>query len=91
MHNRFVVDSESTVREMVDLAVTNWLSANVLAPTITIVKSLQFSRSGFSKVRKEMQGCWTIASVCAGINDAKRTPPPISHAFADMSGKNDVD
>ena len=27
MHNRFVVDSESTVREMAELAVTNWLGA----------------------------------------------------------------
>jgi hypothetical protein len=27
MLNRFVVDSESTVREMVELAVTNWLGA----------------------------------------------------------------
>jgi hypothetical protein len=46
----------------------------------------------FLESAKEMQGCWTIASVCAGINDAKRTPPPISHAFADMSGNvNDVD
>jgi hypothetical protein len=92
MHNRFVVDSESTVREMVELAVTNWLSAQHFGANDHYRKELAILAERFLESAKEMQGCWTIASVCAGINDAKRTPPPISHAFADISGNvNDVD
>jgi hypothetical protein len=76
MLNRFVVDSENTVREMVELAVTNWLGSQRFGTNIAIAKSGQFSRSGFSA--KEMEECWTIASMCAALiaNSNRSRPTP---------------
>jgi hypothetical protein len=85
MHNTFVVDSESTVREMVELAVTNWLGAQRFGAN-DHDRKVGNSRGAVSRKCERNAEVLDHASVCAGINDAKRTPPPMSHAFADMTG-----
>jgi hypothetical protein len=65
--NRFVVDSENTVREMVELAVTNWLGAQRFGTNDHYRKELAILAEWFLESAKEMEECWTIASMCAAL------------------------
>jgi hypothetical protein len=67
MLNRFVADSESTVREMVALAVTNWLGAQRFGVNNHYCKELAALAERFLESAKEMEECWTIASMCATL------------------------
>ena len=67
MLNRFVVDSENTVREMVELAVTNWLGAQRFGTNDHYRKELAILAEWFLESAKEMEECWTIASMCAAL------------------------
>ena len=67
MLNRFVVDSGSTVREMVELAVTNWLGAQRFRVNDHYRKELTALAERFLESAKEMEECWTIASMCAAL------------------------
>jgi hypothetical protein len=67
MLNGFVVDSENTVREMVELAVTNWLGAQRFGTNDHYRKELAILAERFLESAKEMEECWTIASICAAL------------------------
>ena len=67
MLNRFVVDSENTVREMVELVVTNWLGAQRFGTNDHYRKELAILAERFLEGAKEMEECWTIASMCAAL------------------------
>jgi hypothetical protein len=55
MLNRFVVDSENTVREMVELAVTNWLGAQRFGTNDHHRKELAILAERFLESAKEMR------------------------------------
>ena len=67
MLNRFLVDSENTVREMVELAVTNWLGSQRFGTNDHYRKELAILAEWFLESAKEMEECWTIASMCAAL------------------------
>jgi hypothetical protein len=57
MLNRFVVDSQNTVREMVELAVTNWLGAQRFGTNDHYRKELAILAERFLESAKEMEEC----------------------------------
>jgi hypothetical protein len=67
MLNRFVVDSENTAQEMVELVVTNWLGAQRFGTNDRHGKELAILAERFLESAKEMEECWTIASMCAAL------------------------
>ena len=67
MLNRFVVDSENTVREMVELAVTSWLGSQRFGTNDRYREELAILAEWFLESAKEMEECWTIASMCAAL------------------------
>ena len=74
MLNRFVVNSENTVREMVELAVTNWLGAQRFGTNDHYRKELAILAERFLESAKEMEECWAIASMCAASTKSRATP-----------------
>jgi hypothetical protein len=67
MLNMLVVDSENTVREMVELAVTNWLGAQRFGANDHYRKELAVLAERFLESAKEIEERWTIASMCAAL------------------------
>ena len=65
MLNMVVVESKNTVREMVELAVINWLGAQRFGANDHYRKELAVLAERFLESAKEMEECWTIASMCA--------------------------
>jgi hypothetical protein len=65
MLNMFVVESKNTAREMVELAVINWLGAQRFGANDHYNKELAILAERFLESAQEMEECWTIASMCA--------------------------
>ena len=67
MLNRFVVNQKIRGREMVELAVTNWLGSQRFGTNDHYRKELAILAEWFLESAKEMEECWTIASMCAAL------------------------
>jgi hypothetical protein len=58
---------KNTVREMVELVVTNWLGAQRFGTNDHYRKELAILAERFLESAKEMEECWAIASMCAAL------------------------
>ena len=67
MLNKFLVDSENTVREMVELAVTNWMGTQLFDVSDHYRRELAILATQLRENAKEMEACWRIASKCAAL------------------------
>ena len=67
MLNKFLVDSENTVREMVELAAMNWLGTRLLDHNDHYRRELAILAEQFLEEAKEMAACWRTASKCAAL------------------------
>ena len=67
MLNKFLVDSENTVREMVKLAAMNWLGTRFLDHNDHYRRELAILAEQFLEEAKEMAVCWRTASKCAAL------------------------
>ena len=67
MLNKFLVDSENTVREMVELAAMNWLGTRFLDHNDHYRRELAILAEQFLEKAKGMEECWRAASKCAAL------------------------
>jgi hypothetical protein len=59
------LSQKNTVREMVELAVINWLGAQRFGANDHYRKESAILAVRFLESAKEMEECWTIASMCS--------------------------
>jgi hypothetical protein len=67
MLNKFLVDSENSVREMVELVAMNWLRTRLLGHNDHYRRELAILAEQVLEKAKEMEACWTTASKCAAL------------------------
>jgi hypothetical protein len=63
--NSFLVDSATVVREMVELAVVNWMSSQNFGADDRARSELAALAGQFLEDTKRLEECWTTASRCA--------------------------
>ena len=72
--NSFLVDSEIVVREMVELAVANWMSSQNHGGDDYERSELEILAGQLLEETRKLQECWTTASRCAASGLGYRSP-----------------
>ena len=63
--NRFLIELEIPLREMVELAMANWLASRRFGADCPECKELTDLTDQLLEQATRMEVCWTIASMCA--------------------------